>query len=455
MVASQPFADLGSSVEPPGIGPHEQGTHGNSRTDTTIPRPPSPVDESEHPTGTGSESTKNHNTAYSALAGLWGWFTKQVRTHRKAFFLLCLVGYVVLLDVAMLKPTAGLGTQIGFEPDSEDIPGQSQVASFLIHSSGVAVMLTFGGFVQISMILELEGVDLAQRSLSMSWYINDYPACGVDSEVAADEHIRFFVDPQLIQGDSSNMTSNDDSTFDPIYEFNPQAFCFEGTWAPDSPVFRTSSVILGSSALEPIPVVEQGLEPDTFFKNRASSSVARYPFDVYHATVHIYAYTIDTLRPVQIFISSTINPIPPDVYNRGFKVEFAQRYPQFSRVALAFSLDIKRNIQVKAYAVLVIITIALAALSLSFITFKVVFTPSLQVNRVAVLALLITALFTATQLKVTLPDVPSGSGTLIDYYVNVPALGLFVLSSLALVLSIALEISQRSDESHIQPDSEA
>ncbi|KAF7358209.1 hypothetical protein MVEN_00869400 [Mycena venus] len=261
----------------------------------------------------------------------------------------------------------------------------------------------------LTFITNIIAVDLNSLTLSLLWYPLDYGGCppannGTEGGSEAPV-IDIFLDPTLIPGKAPANSSNADPG-DPVYRLDVASFCnSEGSlyWY-DLPVFQ------GDLRLVPwIPRISG------FGENRVVtsqlSSVINYPLDAYHALVNLTAKHSATPEPLNI--QMTVSALVP-----GFTVG-THYLSNRGDANYILSITLERSWAVQAYIFAVslcevLVTCILLALSLDFWLFG-------YKTRVEVLALPIATLFAFTQLRQTLPSVPSAE-TRLDFFVNLPLL---------------------------------
>ncbi|KAJ7735010.1 hypothetical protein B0H16DRAFT_135216 [Mycena metata] len=155
------------------------------------------------------------------------------------------------------------------------------------------------------------------------------------------------------------------------------------------------------------------------------STLGNYPFDSFHSLLNLTAMDGTTTLAVR----TSITPLAP-----GFAITSdglsAAGSPNYVR-----SINVYRSKPVRIYATLVSVCIAIVSLILFGITMDVLLWG--YKRELGVLLLSVATLFAFTQLRQTLPGVPPGTGTILDYYVNLPCFFLLAVSSILSILSSA------------------
>jgi len=151
----------------------------------------------------------------------------------------------------------------------------------------------------------------------------------------------------------------------------------------------------------------------------------------YHANAYLFAREAGSHKPLRIQVGWT-QLLPP-----GYEISTKQYKPFPNPHALLWSVIVKRSTPVKIYALFVTISIGLVSASVSGITLLRLNTEDQRVNGAA---LLLAALFGCTQLRSTLPNLPSNTGTVLDYYGNLLALVLLSTSMMSLAVEEVLHL---------------
>ncbi|KAF7349141.1 hypothetical protein MVEN_01436400 [Mycena venus] len=268
-------------------------------------------------------------------------------------------------------------------------------------------------------------VDLNSLTLSLLWYPGAYGGCIATTNLTNEETephmIEIFLDPTLAPGNSPSGSSNT-APGDPIYRLDVTSFCNFGNplYVNDLPVFQSDLRLVPW----PLKISRQNGSVDG--ETLVTSTVHKYPRDVYHALVNMTAKDSVTNETLQIEI--IITALVP-----GFIVR-SQPLSSRSDANYIMSITLHRSIAAQLYVILVsgcILGVSCILLAVSLDIWLFGYTP-----RVELLVLPIATLFAFTQLRQTLPGVPS-AGTDIDFFINLPCFVLLALASISAILTIS------------------
>ncbi|KAJ7852992.1 hypothetical protein B0H13DRAFT_2359223 [Mycena leptocephala] len=269
---------------------------------------------------------------------------------------------------------------------------------------------------EISFEIDIVAVDLDTLTLSVLLFPFDYGKCTADP--TASGLVEIFLDPTLASGTAMSPLNNTDLG-DPVYRLDVVTFCgFSPTlkYWPDLPLFQADLRLLPY-------VIDPNVDP-TSAKASIIATLGNYPFDNYHALLNMTAIDGNT----DLVIKTSITPLAP-----GFSITsdgLSSGSPNYVR-----SINVRRSKPVRIYAVLVSVCIAIVSVILFGGTVDVFLWG--YKRKTEVLLLSVATLFAFTQLRQTLPGVPPGTGTILDYYVNLPCFFLLALSSILSILTSA------------------
>ncbi|KAJ6599830.1 hypothetical protein DFH09DRAFT_1128895 [Mycena vulgaris] len=265
--------------------------------------------------------------------------------------------------------------------------------------------------------IDIVSVDVDTLSLSVLFFPTAYTKC-LRQNLTDASVVEIFLDPTLASGSAPSLSSTDPG--DPVYRLAVTPFCYFNAslqYLPDLPLFQTN--------LRLLPWVLNPNVYPTSLKATLDSTLGNYPFDNYHALINMTARD----GPTTLSIKTSITPLAP-----GFSIGSASLSSDGDSNYVR-SINVYRSKPVKIYAILVSMSIAIVSVILFGVTVDACLWG--YKRRIEVLLLPVATLFAFTQLRQTLPGVPSGTGTILDYYVNLPCFFLLAASSILAILTIA------------------
>jgi len=270
--------------------------------------------------------------------------------------------------------------------------------------------------------VNLVSVDPTVGTMIVDWFIVNDTACnGTNMSICTEVDI--FFDTNLLRlddADNSTTPSNGLPT-NPIFHWIPSV---QGDHRANLAAFRTTIAL--------------------FSRERTASTLQAYPFDVYSAQIFIFAQVSGTNDSVKVIKAMT----------QGIAVGFTamtEHHPDDeSSATLGFindSIVLRRNVLVKAYALVIVVGVWLITLLFLVSTISLTFGYH-QPKEVLVIP--VATMFTISSLRGTMPGAPSGFGAVIDYVGLLPCLAIIVISA-AVTIGFLIFFG-RVDEKHTTND---
>ncbi|KAF8803234.1 hypothetical protein BYT27DRAFT_6740196 [Phlegmacium glaucopus] len=262
--------------------------------------------------------------------------------------------------------------------------------------------------------VDIVKINLDEQTLSLAWFPWDYSKCDGEGVV---EDIQFFLEPGYVipDGSDESIPSNNNLTTSskPIYYLNTTIHCDEPDRV-DYPLFYTDIRIF--------PWVLRGDESILY-------SLEDYPFDQYQADIFMVAQEVTSHVPLRLRVKYSIAFIP------GFQVAITAREWSSNPEAFSQIITLSRSLPAKVYAVLIAVTTFIVSIVFFVITGNSLLFGYSQ--RVEILLLPVAAMFALTQLRATIPGVPRGTGTILDYSFILPSFGILTITTLGSIVSVA------------------
>ncbi|KAJ7682222.1 hypothetical protein DFH06DRAFT_1160522 [Mycena polygramma] len=264
--------------------------------------------------------------------------------------------------------------------------------------------------------------DFDAFSLTVFWYFGRYGNC---QNYTIGDAIEIYLDPTLASGSSDSTLSSVDPGA-PVFRIDVDSFC---NFNDDKPYVQDLPVFQSDFRLMPW-IIDLKVLP-TNSKRVVTSTAGNYPFDNYHALVNMSARLVsgDLLQTTTpIIINMTVSSLLSG-FSVGTDYLSADGDSNYVR-----SINLTRSAPVKIYGILVSVSIVFVSLvlfmnSIDYFMFG-------YKRRVELMVLPVATVFAFTQLRQTLPGVPT-VGTILDYYINLPCFFLLALSSIVSIISLA------------------
>ncbi|KAI0250633.1 hypothetical protein BJV78DRAFT_1217519 [Lactifluus subvellereus] len=312
--------------------------------------------------------------------------------------------WTICIGIAFLVISVVGGTLIGwifrvknFHAKDTDIvvPGFSgrQVGG----SYDIFVLFTF--LHQIHALFDVVDVDATLGTITIFWII-DYDTCSSLDDGSPCPDVNIYCDQNvLVNPPSPQAPPSTNLSTTPIFTWSTPATSVASANYASSPVFKTVLLVVSAPRM-------------------ASANLQNYPFDIYISSILLFAREVASNSTVGFQLSTAGIPVG---FTLESQISSLLAFPGF----VSADLTIKRGSLVKAYALIIVISVWIITLIFVYTTLYSLLGGYPQ--RVEFLVIPVATLFTVTQLRATMPGAPNGFGAIIDYVALLPCLALMSL----------------------------